>query len=364
MEKILEILILFFSFFFIAQAGKENVCPTSYCGSFSIDYPFKLQNSKPQNDCYYMNLTCNNTLGNLGQPIVNLPYSGNFNVRYIGYYDPYIVLYDPENCLMRRLMNLNLSSSPFKAIAYENYTFYMCPSDASPIGYYVFPIDCLSNNTNSTVATALAEPDTMLQYGCKVIGSWLLPVLEPHQFEFNGINDDLYLGWNSTSCKACQENDPPADTGGSEDNLWRKFAESPYFITSFVALATFCVICILQIIRFIAGRYEINSNIPTADVQPESATATTGPPRSTVEGMDESKINSCTELVVVSENRRNTGTESNTCSICLESYLPKDVVRSIAKCEHCFHAECIELWLRKNRTCPVCRTVLVDVEEL
>ncbi|KAI3444417.1 hypothetical protein Pfo_001082 [Paulownia fortunei] len=276
--KILEILFFLFSIFSVVHAGKENVCPTSFCGSFSLDYPFKLQNLQPPNDCTYMNLTCNETLGTTGTPILNLPYAGDFYVRYIEYYDPYIELYDPGNCLMRRLMNLNLSSSPFKAIAYENYTFYMCPSNADPIGYYVFPIDCLSNSTNSTVATALVTSDLMLEYGCKVIGSWLLPVLAPHQFEFNGINDDLYLEWNSTSCKACEENDHPADT----------------------AMATFFVICLLQIIRLIAGRNEINSNSPTADVQPDSASATTAPPQSTAEGLDESKINSFTELVVLS----------------------------------------------------------------
>jgi Ring finger domain len=60
---------------------------------------------------------------------------------------------------------------------------------------------------------------------------------------------------------------------------------------------------------------------------------------------------------------------SGTCAICLGHYVAGDVVAwsSNALCEHCFHLECIEAWLHKQRTfalgalCPVCRRdFLVD----
>lgn len=115
-------------------------------------------------------------------------------------------------------------------------------------------------------------------------------------------------------------------------------------------------------VKLVAGRYGVTLDPPTADLQPESSSAAIAPPGSTAGGLDDSKINSCTELVVISDSRINIGPDCNTCSICLENYVPQDTVRSIAKCEHSFHAKCIELWLRKNRTCPVCRTDLADVE--
>lgn len=116
------------------------------------------------------------------------------------------------------------------------------------------------------------------------------------------------------------------------------------------------VICLMQIIKLVASRNR------TVNAQPESAT--TGPPRSTTGGLDESTINACTEVVVVSESERNRGNDSNSpCPICLDSYVLQDSVRSIAKCEHLFHAECIELWLSKSRTCPVCRTNIVDDDD-
>ncbi|KAI3449268.1 hypothetical protein Pfo_005933 [Paulownia fortunei] len=296
MGGVLEIVFLLFTTFSTVYAGNQNACPTSFCGSFSLSYPFKLQNIQLQDNCTYINLTCNATLGTNGTAIVSLPYGGDFYVRYIGYYDPFIQLYDPGNCLMGRLMkNLNLSSSPFKAVAYENYTFYTCPSNSGIIGYYVFPIDCLSNSTNSTVATTFVSSEYMFQYGCQVIGSWLLPVLGPGQFEFDGIKGDPYLTWNSTSCIACEDQpDHSVDAG----NSWDKFAVSPFFIPSFVTMAILLAMCLLGITKSIAGRNETYSDSPAADALPVSATATAAAPapRSTAGGLDESKINSCTEL--------------------------------------------------------------------
>lgn len=216
---ILEIMFLLSTTFPSVHASNQNVCPTSNCGSLYLRYPFKLQNTQAQDNCTYIDLNCNATLNTKGTAIVSLPFGGDFYVRYISYYAPHIRLYDPGSCLMRRLMkNLNLSSSPFKAVAYEKYTFYTCPAN-SGVEYYCSPIDCLSNSTNSTVATAFVSSENMLDIGCQVIGSWLLPVLGKGQFEFDGTNGDLYLTWNSTSCIACEDHTgQPADTGKNHSN--------------------------------------------------------------------------------------------------------------------------------------------------
>ncbi|MQM05931.1 hypothetical protein Taro_038750 [Colocasia esculenta] len=43
------------------------------------------------------------------------------------------------------------------------------------------------------------------------------------------------------------------------------------------------------------------------------------------------------------------------CPICLSEYRPGETMRRIPECEHCFHAGCVDEWLRVSATCPVCR---------
>ncbi|CAN6231905.1 unnamed protein product [Urochloa humidicola] len=50
--------------------------------------------------------------------------------------------------------------------------------------------------------------------------------------------------------------------------------------------------------------------------------------------------------------------EESQCTVCLEEYEAKDVVRVLPACGHAFHAACIDAWLRQHPTCPVCRASL------
>ncbi|KZV21901.1 hypothetical protein F511_05591 [Dorcoceras hygrometricum] len=350
---ILDKLFFSLSILSVVHAHNKYVCPTSFCGDFSLEYPFKLPDESPQNNCTYTNLSCNATL-NYGTPIVNLPHVGDFYVRYINYLDTYIDLYDPEGCLMKRLMNnWNLSSSPFKVINQENYTFYTCPSSSNNITPFDFvPIGCLSNATHFTAATSLPTPD--LPKKCEIIGTWQLPVFRLGQFDFDGRRDDLYLTWNHNVCQSCEDTDPQQDTG-DPTSFWGAYGASPIFMPSVIVIGIVFTVCVLFTFKRRGRSDEI-------DIQPETATASTAPPHQ--EGIDDTKINTCTELIVINESKTNSGPDSSShmCPICLEGYNSQDIVRSIAKCEHCFHADCIELWLRKNITCPVCRTTLSDVE--
>jgi hypothetical protein len=49
--------------------------------------------------------------------------------------------------------------------------------------------------------------------------------------------------------------------------------------------------------------------------------------------------------------------------ICLGDYKEKEVLRIIPYCGHTFHLSCIDMWLRKQSTCPVCRLTLHNVCE-
>ncbi|PKU86378.1 RING-H2 finger protein ATL68 [Dendrobium catenatum] len=44
------------------------------------------------------------------------------------------------------------------------------------------------------------------------------------------------------------------------------------------------------------------------------------------------------------------------CSICLNEYNEGEMLRSMPECRHCFHILCIDSWLQRHGTCPVCRS--------
>nr|BAJ90101.1 predicted protein [Hordeum vulgare subsp. vulgare] len=56
------------------------------------------------------------------------------------------------------------------------------------------------------------------------------------------------------------------------------------------------------------------------------------------------------------DSRRPPAQEESQCTVCLEEYEAKDVVRVLPYCGHAFHAACIDTWLRHHPTCPICRS--------
>ncbi|KAL6532789.1 hypothetical protein OROGR_013749 [Orobanche gracilis] len=44
------------------------------------------------------------------------------------------------------------------------------------------------------------------------------------------------------------------------------------------------------------------------------------------------------------------------CPICLDSFQEGDLCRNIPVCKHLFHAKCLDKWIVKKPTCPVCRS--------
>ncbi|TKY67140.1 RING-H2 finger protein ATL57 [Spatholobus suberectus] len=43
------------------------------------------------------------------------------------------------------------------------------------------------------------------------------------------------------------------------------------------------------------------------------------------------------------------------CAICLEEFRDGDAAKVIPHCKHVFHPQCIDTWLDRHVTCPVCR---------
>ncbi|KFK28266.1 hypothetical protein AALP_AA8G494600 [Arabis alpina] len=47
--------------------------------------------------------------------------------------------------------------------------------------------------------------------------------------------------------------------------------------------------------------------------------------------------------------------ETVSCSVCLQDFQVGETVRSLPQCHHMFHLPCIDKWLRRHASCPLCR---------
>lgn len=89
-------------------------------------------------------------------------------------------------------------------------------------------------------------------------------------------------------------------------------------------------------------------NLPTRPITPQ-------PPRFVL-GLDKLTIESY-PMTVLGESKRLPKPSDSTCAICLSEYKTNDTLRTVPECNHYFHSNCIDEWLKLNATCPVCRNL-------
>lgn len=53
------------------------------------------------------------------------------------------------------------------------------------------------------------------------------------------------------------------------------------------------------------------------------------------------------------------------CTVCLENInmIDKDIIK-FKKCNHMFHKECIDEWIKINKSCPICRVDIIIDEKI
>lgn len=73
-------------------------------------------------------------------------------------------------------------------------------------------------------------------------------------------------------------------------------------------------------------------------------------------GLDQETIDSYPKMVFSRRQKLPRTCQDTWCSICLGDYKYKEVLRLMPDCLHCFHASCIDAWLKLNASCPLCRT--------
>ncbi|OMO58208.1 Zinc finger, RING-type [Corchorus olitorius] len=74
--------------------------------------------------------------------------------------------------------------------------------------------------------------------------------------------------------------------------------------------------------------------------------------RSRFSGIDKTVIESLPFFKFSSLKGSKQGLE---CSVCLSKFEDIEILRLLPKCQHAFHIDCIDQWLEKHSSCPLCR---------
>nr|GEY17061.1 putative RING-H2 finger protein ATL21A [Tanacetum cinerariifolium] len=335
-------------------------CPISFCGSnaYAIRFPFRMLGQQPE-ICGYpgFNLRCNKQR----TMQISLPNSGDFSIRSIDYQAQVVQVYDPSGCSVSRLMSLDLLGSPFSGTPMQNYTLLSCPVEVT-ISRYI-TVDCLSNSTYSTLATDSVNFATRManRTACRIIGSvWSpIPLYQAKDGLTTNLNNDISLTWDNPNCQDCVAN---GGTCGYRNSTMQEIAcfentRKDNYKTMIALIIVSLALAFPTIAATIAMACYIcrdSRRVASETATPNVTTATTFSHGDSVIGLDQLTIESYMK-VVLGESKRLPGHEDAACSICLAEYDVKEIVRCIPECKHCFHADCIDEWLKMKGTCPVCR---------
>ncbi|XP_020413744.1 putative RING-H2 finger protein ATL69 [Prunus persica] len=149
--------------------------------------------------------------------------------------------------------------------------------------------------------------------------------------------------------------DPPASATGVGVGYGIAIAVSILFLISAIMLASYA--CVKVKGASATTRPHEDRSVAYNNVyghRSRSEAVNSNDPVVVVMGLDGPTIDSYPKLVL-GESRRLPQRNYTVCSICLSEYKPRDQVRCIPDCHHCFHAECVDEWLRMSATCPICR---------
>lgn len=203
-------LFLFLFFLFpLLHASHPKQCFSSSCGrdDVHVRFPFWLLSKQPK-FCGHagFNLYC--TMSH--NTALKLPKSETFLVREIDYISQQIRLYDPENCLARKLLTFDISGSHFSALYLVNYTFLSCPNEVAKSSGFD-SISCLGNSTSSFLATTSLDLAKSMLPSCQIVKTLAVPVSRPvvakkSRFSTDVNDQDLWLKWDSPSCSNCERN--------------------------------------------------------------------------------------------------------------------------------------------------------------
>ncbi|KAL9237421.1 hypothetical protein vseg_011970 [Gypsophila vaccaria] len=223
----------------------------------------------------------------------------------------------------------------------------------------VRPIQCLSGLDYGVFASPVEDTSNSTTSLCHHLGTIQIPIgSNPTPVRSLDLGAGLQLSWAEPDCMECYKKNGRCGFN-SYSNLEVNCFDAPRhgirketivaITLAFAAPSLFFLCCITYYsLRAICRRRRRHNTIGIALAELPAR-------QTTAVGLDISIIESYPK-VTLGESRRLPKPDENSCPICLGEYLAKETLRSLPHCSHCFHADCIDEWLKLNGSCPVCRS--------
>ncbi|XP_077246690.1 NEP1-interacting protein 2-like [Tasmannia lanceolata] len=72
-------------------------------------------------------------------------------------------------------------------------------------------------------------------------------------------------------------------------------------------------------------------------------------------GLAVDSVEKLPKIKITAKNNMDASGEKICCSVCLQDFQLGETVRSLPHCQHIFHPPCIDNWLIRHGSCPLCR---------
>ncbi|KAF3440351.1 hypothetical protein FNV43_RR18635 [Rhamnella rubrinervis] len=72
-------------------------------------------------------------------------------------------------------------------------------------------------------------------------------------------------------------------------------------------------------------------------------------------GLPGDSVERIPKIKITSKNNVDASGEKASCSVCLQDFQLGETIRSLPHCNHMFHLPCIDKWLLRHGSCPLCR---------
>ncbi|KAH9719165.1 RING-type domain-containing protein [Citrus sinensis] len=325
-----------------------------------VQFPFRLINQPER--CGYpgYDLSCNN----MTRTVIQLPNSGEFIVLSIDYLSQTLILNEsePNSCLPGLFLDksFSLAGSPFDEQEYPSeFTFLNYLSDDQILTTISGLLRIVDLVVVAVPTYYLYNMSTKLS-SCSEIKTVSVPVMWPVG---SNLTEGVTLKWNVPDCTSCEEGGGFCGfKKGASRDMPTGCANLPassglprvarYGIVIGVGIPG--LLCIIGLGCYLCGRFRACYQHRNSDAELGTSITPQLQPAFVPTGLDKPTIESYPKTILGDSGRLPKPNDS-TCPICLCEYHPKETLRSIPKCNHYFHAICIDEWLKINATCPLCR---------